>query len=117
MEPWFDGPTAGLIGGIAGSLIGVIGGGVWGTCARIWAPKGRHRKLITVSAHCFTAIGALLLITGGVAFFLGQPYHVWYPFFLLGLIMAILFPCIFYFDINKQYMASELRKMQIDDMK
>lgn len=112
---WFDVSTGIWIGALGGSLLGIIGGTL-GAIASKLAPKGKCRGLILNTMKILIAIGILFLITGIIAFFVGQPYHVWYPLTLLGGIASFVIPFP-YLQIKKMYTASELKKMYIDDMK
>ena len=102
---WFDARTAGFIGGIAGSVIGIYGG-VLGTVAGLGARKGKFKKFVLASFVALIILGAVSLCAGIVAFAMRQPYHVWYPFTLLGAILvAVLLPN--YLMIRKVYARAE----------
>ena len=109
---WFDGGTAGYIGGTLGSALGIIGG-LFGCFAWffIWIGKGRW----LIGALIFVVIiGAILLAIGLLALCLGQPWHVSFIFLYPGLFVVILFS-IFAFMTKKMYDAREMEKMQTLD--
>lgn len=113
-EPWFDGPTAGLVGGIGGSLIGVWGG-VFGSLCGWLVPKGRGKGFLLGSQIVQAVLGVALLLTGVTALAMGQPYHVWYGFLLSGVLMTLL-GAMFFFTLRKRYRDTELRKMRADEL-
>lgn len=86
-EAWFDGATAGLVGGSIGTAIGVWGGAV-GTLSSWLVPKCRGRRLLFGLLGFAVAAGLALLITGLVALVAGQPYHVRHPFDFAGVMLA-----------------------------
>ena len=111
---WFDNHTAGWISrllNIAGGLYGAL----FGCLAGFLVPLGKGRRLIIGLLWFGLAAGALLLLIGLTALFLGQPYHVWYSFVLPGVILLILTP-IFLVVMPQQYAQAELRRMQALDM-
>ncbi len=106
---WWTGRTAGLIGGIFGSVLGCLGGLI-GTLGGMG--KARRFTLGLVKAICL--LGLLLTVAGIVALFQSQPYAVWYPLLLLGIlgsaIMGGLLPV-----LRRRYEQVELRKMTAAD--
>jgi hypothetical protein len=60
-------------------------------------------------------VGVLLLLFGLVALAAGQPYAVWYPCLLLGLLLSVL-GTVFVFVMRNRYRQVELRKMQADEL-
>ena len=112
---WFDASAGALIGAILGTSLGLFGG-VWGAVTGVSASKGKCRRLVLNWGWIMVGAGVLFLLVAGVAFFAGQPYHVWYPFLMAGLWPTIFLPFICY-AVKKAYTASELKKMSIDDLK
>ena len=113
MEPWFDGGTAGIIGGLIGAGLGTAGGiigGLSGLCIR----KGWKTLLYGVFITVIT-LSVALLITGVVALLSRQPYHVWYVFGLPGLIGTSVFGGLFPV-LRKVITQNELRQMQAKDI-
>jgi len=84
---WFEAQTAGLIGGIAGAVIG-IGGGIWGIMAGIYARKGKFKTFALTLPVVAIGLGIVSLCAGIVALATRQPYHVWYPLMLTGVILV-----------------------------
>jgi len=113
MEQWFGPQTAGIIGGLIGSILGLTGALIGCSCG-ICVRKGWKKFIYAVFA---LAIGGsvLLLITGLVALGIKQPYHVWYPFLLSGFIGSLVFSSVLPV-IRKRFIESEMRKMQAKDI-
>jgi len=83
-KAWWNDRTAGLIGGIGGALLGFIGA-VLGVMAR------RQRRAVIRWAWGMSIFGGLLLIAGLAALAARQPYAVYYPLLLAGLITGTVF--------------------------
>ena len=109
---WFDAQTSGLIGGILGATVGVCGG-VLGTVMGIFARKGKYEKFALISFIILVVFGAISLCVGTIALIMRQPWHVWYPFILIGGLLVVVFlPN--YFSIKKFYANAKLNK-KLDD--
>ena len=85
-EPWFPperfGALAGAFGGGGlGILCGLFGAGL------SWLGlRGRGRGLLTVLLACIALAGAAALVFGLAALVAGQPYPIWYPGLLIGVL-------------------------------
>ena len=106
---WWTNRQAGLIGGIAGSVVGVLGG-VIGTLAGF----GRARRLVLGLVAAMIIFGVACLLAGIVAVAMSQPYAVYYPLLLMGLICTLVFG-LNYPMIRRSYAQRELRKMEALD--
>ncbi len=84
---WWSAAEAGLIGGLGGGAVGVAGALI-GVFGGLWAPRGLHKGLVLGSMIALTVFGAGALCAGLVAIAMKQPYHVWFPLTLGGLILA-----------------------------
>ena len=113
MEQWFDSQTAGMIGGIIGSALGITGG-IIGVFSTICVQKGWKKLMYTIFMLAI-AMSVLLLITGIVAILCKQPYHVMFPFLFSGLLGTVLFSGLLPV-IGKRFTEYELRKMQAKDL-
>jgi len=82
---WWSAQTAGWIGGIAGSAVGLFGALI-GTLASL----GRGRRFVIGGLLALAAVGSVLLVVGVIARANGQPYEVWYPLLLLGVLDPVL---------------------------
>jgi len=112
MEPWFDPQMAGKLGGIIGTSFGLIGALI-GCTSNTLVQKGWRKPMYAIFTVAIIS-GLIMLITGAIAFFTQQPYHVWYAFLLPG----ILCTCLFLFlliTIRKRFTNQELHKLNIAD--
>ncbi len=107
---WWSGRTAGMIGAIAGSLLGCLGALV-GTLAG----TGRARRAVICLLVAWIAASAVSLLVGTVALTLGQPYAVYYPLLILGLLGTVL-PGGLLPTIRHRYRQRELRRMEALDV-
>lgn len=82
---WWSPETAGWIGGLAGSAVGLFGALI-GTLASL----GRGRRFAIGGLFALLAVGLVMLAVGLVALASGQPYAVWYPLLLLGVLDPVL---------------------------
>lgn len=106
---WGDG-QGGLFGGIAGSLLGLMGATI-GTLAGL----GRGRRVVAALLIVMIAVGSISLLLGIVALMLQQPYAVYYPLLLLGVLSTVLGVAMI--PVMKQrYHAAEFRRMQALDV-
>lgn len=88
VDPWFDPVRFGayygaIVGGGGGSLIGMMGG-VIGYCAS----KGRARRAIVGFMYSVVLLGVAQLAFGAYAWSQGQPYGIWYPPLMSGVVFA-----------------------------
>jgi hypothetical protein len=81
---WWSERTAGWIGGAAGSAVGMLGA-LLGTLCTL----GRGRRFVA-GLLALGVAGLALLAVGLVALALGQPYAVWYPLLLMGVLDPVL---------------------------
>ena len=84
-DAWWTGEQAGWIGGIGGSALGILGG-VFGVVCGLLAPRGKGRLFVLGMMSTVVIIACAVVIVGLVALFLGQPYAVWYPLLLMGVL-------------------------------
>ena len=113
MEAWFDPQTAGKLGGIIGTVFGLMGalaGCLCGICLR----KG-WKKLIYAIFISAIVMGAGLLVAGIAALCAEQPRHVWYVLLHPGLLCTFLFS-IFLPIARKRFIQYEMMKMQAEDL-
>jgi hypothetical protein len=85
---WWTNQAAGYVG----AAIGILGG-IFGTTlglAGAFLKTPRQFALVKVFVFAFAALGLAALIAGIYAVTQGQPYHVYYPLLLAGLLFSIL---------------------------
>jgi hypothetical protein len=92
-DAWWTGETAGWIGAIGGSLLG-IAGALIGGLGSLFVYRGKGKRTV-LGLMCFLVAACIGVFTLGiVALVLGQPYAVWYPCLLLGLVGTIVPGCL-----------------------
>lgn len=116
MDPWFTEQTAGIVGGIMGSAIGVIWGGIAGPLTAALAPQGKGKGLVLGLWASGFVVGLGLLATGGVALFNDQPWYVTYAFGGAGLVLATLTGALFPV-IAKRYRQAEQRALAAEEIR
>jgi hypothetical protein len=106
---WWSDRTGGLIGGIAGSLIGITGAIVGVLIAR-----GRGWRPVLTTMVALAVAGSALLVAGAVALAMSQPYAVYFPLILGGIILVAVFGPGFR-RARRAYEDVELRRMRAMD--
>jgi hypothetical protein len=101
---WWSDRAAGLIGGIGGSVLGCLGGLI-GTLAA----RKKARTFVLGATQAMIALGGLLTAVGLVALSLRQPYAVWFPLLLGGIILLSAFRMLRMY--RQAYQDEEMRKM------
>ena len=102
---WWDDRMGGWIGGLLGTALGCLGGLI-GTLSGM----GKARRLTIGLAKTVLLAGLLLTVAGLVALVRSQPYGVWYPLLLCGLLSAGIFGGMIP-RLRRRYEEIELRKM------
>ena len=105
---WSDG-TGGLIGGIAGSLIGITG-----AILGVLIARGRGRRPVLTTMVALVVAGSALLVAGAVTLAMSQPYAVYFPLILGGIILVAVFGPGFR-RARRAYEDVELRRMRAMD--
>lgn len=81
---WWNNRQAGVLGALAGSVLGLIGALVG------WlGSTGRARSFVFGTTRAIAWIGLGLLLLGVFALASGQPYAVYYPLLLVGILSAV----------------------------
>jgi hypothetical protein len=106
---WMDSRTMGLIGGVYGSTLGVLGG-----LTGLLASRGRHPGFVRGAFVLAMILGALAAIAGVAAIVDGQPYGVWYPLVLMGLLTLVTVPII-WVTVRRVKFQQELNRMRAAD--
>ncbi len=81
---WWSAPQGGLVGGVGGSVLGILGGAIG-----FLASRRRARHVVIALIATGLAAGIFALVAGVVALCLQQPFFVAYPLLLLGGISTI----------------------------
>lgn len=104
-EPWFPEAYAWLPGTVLGCALGL-----YGSLVGILAWQGKAKTLVIGGFWFFFGISVVMLVAGAFAFFLGQPYGVWYGLGLGGLIGTVVLGANA-FTIFNAYRRAEARKL------
>jgi hypothetical protein len=106
---WWTEQTAGLIGGIGGSICGILGAMIG-----ILGGTGKARRFVLALTATLVVLGVACLVLGVIAWSLGQPYGVYYLILLGGIILTAVcggnLP-----TLRRRYEQIELRKMAAMD--
>jgi len=107
---WVAAKTAILFGAFGGALVGV-----WGGLIGMLAGRGKARGFVMGSATFLLVLGVISLCLGVAAFALGQPYVIFYPLLLIGVIVTLVVGGLRR-TLPRRYEAHEMKKMQAMDV-
>jgi hypothetical protein len=106
---WWSEQDAGWLGGLVGGSVGILGA-IFGVTAGL----GRARSTILALALILVGAGLVLLAVGLIAVATGQPYHVYFLFFVIGgvltFVMGFNYPM-----LRRRYDQIEFQCMQAMD--
>ncbi len=106
---WWDDRMGGLVGGTIGAVFGLLGAAVG-----VFAGRGKARDFVMGVCWAMRLVGVVCLVFGLLALVRSQPYGVWFPLLLPGiLLLALGFGLVP--TIRKRYDALELSRMQAKD--
>jgi hypothetical protein len=109
VSSWWSGRDAGILGGVAGSTLGILGAAIgWLSSA------GRAKSFVLNTLNAVAWLGLAAFLVGAFAYFRGQPYEVYYSLGLVGAISATL-GFLLPKSLSKRYEDLELRRMQALD--
>lgn len=106
---WRSDRSAGWVGGIGGGVLGLLG-----ALVGLLAGRGRARRVVFGLLMTILIVGGTSLFLGIVAVTIGQPYGVYYPLLLCGVI-ATLVPLTLMPQMKRRYEELELRRMSALD--
>jgi hypothetical protein len=102
---WWSDRTGNLAGAIGGGAIGCLGGLIgW------FGARGKARAFVLGSTIVLTVLGVVATVVGLVALTWRQPYAVWYPLLLAGVIIVVICPVMLRRSVHR-YREIELRRM------
>jgi len=111
VTPWFDPQTFGTyFGAFGGAIVGVLGG-FFGAVGSWAAQRNKWRAPMLGSMTICGFLGVVSLITGLVALATGQPYGIWYPLALIGLVSSVCFIALQPI-LRKRYAEADSRRME-----
>lgn len=111
---WFSESLGHALAAWLGAGVG-LSGGVMGILVGRFAPKGQLKHLVLCLIAFFLTAGALSLGVGLYALLAGQPFHVWYPFVLIGAILTGVYAPN-WSGVKSTYRKAELNKMALKDL-
>ena len=114
MNAGWTAQQAGIIGGIGGSAIGVVGAMI-GSMS-ILVVRGKAKSLFIGLFSVMIALATVLLCAGAVALVQHQPYHVWYPLVLGGIVTGAVFGGLLPV-ILARCRAAEARRMEAEQLR
>ena len=104
-ERWWSDATGGWVGGLGGAVLGCVAG-LFATLAA----KGKARGLVLGGTWVMVGVGFCAAAGGVIALLLKQPYGVWFPLLLLGLLLLLILP-LRVRDFRRSYETLEMRRM------
>jgi hypothetical protein len=84
---WWSDRGAAWIGGLGGSVLGCLG-----SILTVLAARGRWRGFVIWTSITLIAVGTISAIVGVAAVVIGQPYAVWFPLILMGVLLLAILP-------------------------
>ncbi len=106
---WWSDRMGGLVGGIFGALVGLLGVAVW-----VMTSMGKARSIVFAMIWTTVILGGTALVAGIIAVIGSQPYGVYYPLLLIGILCPALGLGITP-TIRRRFDEMELRKMAAMD--
>ena len=116
-QPWFD-PNA--FGAMAGAIIGGGGGiigGILGAVTGKLVQTGKGKKGLYLAYSIFFSFGLILLCVGLYALIAGQPYGIWYPLLLSGVIFSFVMGLGRFYLLPQNYRMVEARKLAANEIR
>lgn len=104
----------GMLGGIAGSAIGIFSG-VWGGLAAYLIGRGRARGFVLGVTAAGAVAGAIMLSAGVAAWMLGARWEIYYSAMLMGVIVTPVYGAM-YASFYARYRQAEQRRMLAMDL-
>ncbi len=108
-DAWWTERTGAWVGAIGGSAIGCLGGLIG-----FLASRRQARPFVMATLYLLIGLGALSALAGSIAFATRQPYAVWFPLVLVGVLLLTILPFRLR-DLRRGYEEAELRKMMAND--
>lgn len=110
MNEWWTIQQSGLIGGSVGGGVGVLGA-MLGTVMALWARQGKFKPLAYAIHFLGMSIGLVAAVFGVIALSSQQPYHVWSPLLMIGVLGLAIFGSLFFAVTRRVYAHAEHRRL------
>jgi hypothetical protein len=107
---WWGNGTASWLGGVLGPLLGIMGA-IVGTLSGM----GRGRKVAIGICWFMIVFGSVCLAAGSVAVATSQPYVVYFPLLLIGVLSTVIMSSVLP-STRKRFEDAELRRMTAMDV-
>jgi len=107
---WLTNRNSILLGAIGGCLIGL-----WGAVIGVVSSRGKARRFVLGSANVLLLIGVASLGGGVAALADAQPYAIYYPLLLIGIILVAVIGKL-RGSLSARYEQLELKRMQSMDV-
>ncbi|HAI21376.1 MAG TPA: hypothetical protein DCM14_05720 [Clostridiales bacterium UBA8153] len=111
---WFSESAGHALGAWLGAGAG-LAGGVMGCMVGRFAPRGKLKRPVLFLLAVLVTMGAVGLGVGLYALLAGQPFHVWYPFVLIGVILTGVYVPLRRV-VKVAYGRAELQKLALKDL-
>ncbi|MBU1239209.1 hypothetical protein KKF84_13155 [Myxococcota bacterium] len=109
-KPWWSPGATSIIGALWGSLFGLFG-----VASAVLIQKGRGKRFVLLTMVAAALLGLIATIVGVIAYYKDQPYDLYFPILLVGVLSMFLAPFIFTYA-KQHYTELELRKMKAQDL-
>jgi hypothetical protein len=106
---WWSDRMAGLVGGIGGAVFGTLA-----SVLAMLAAKGKSRAFVVTTSKILIGLGVLLTLAALWALSIGQPYGVWFPLLLLGVLLEFIIAARLR-QYKRGYEELEMRRMAAMD--
>jgi hypothetical protein len=113
---WWTPEQGGMIGAMLGAGVGVLLGGIGGGVCAPLAVRGKAKRFVFAFLGAITVMGAALLVGSVVAMAVGQPYHVWYPILLPGVLSAPLGSFMLWI-MRRSYRQHDERRLAAEELR
>lgn len=107
---WISSRNGIMLGAIGGGLIGL-----WGALIGVISSRGKARRFVLGSANALLLIGIISLVGGVAAIAAAQPYAIYYPLLLIGIILVAVIGSLRR-TLSARYEQFELKRMQSMDI-
>lgn len=116
-EVWFSDPN--MFGVLYGSIAGGVGGGLFGclcAAAGVLASRGKGKGFINAVMCVSILYGIGNLVAGILAVIQKQPYEIFYPFLMIGILFSVL-SIPLHFVFRHRYAQAERQRLEAEEFR